>query len=128
MSLNKSIKTDIDKDTKILTVQLRMPEARLAADMINQLGESLDLYIRTKRKSNVSVQRFYIEKRSAQVQDSLKNSEDALANFREHNKVIDISPQLQLEQARLARNVDIQQTVYMELVRQLEVAKIEEIE
>jgi len=54
--------------------------------------------------------------------------EEALAGFREHNKVIEVSPQLQLEQARLARDVEIQQTVYMELVRQLELAKIQEIQ
>lgn len=126
--LNKRIKTELDRDTKILTVQFRMPEGRLAADVVNAIGESLDFYVRTKRKSNASNQRFYIEKRSAQVTDSLKICEESLASFREHNKVIEVSPQLQLEQTRLMRNVEIQQTVYMELVRQLELAKIQEIQ
>ena len=125
--LNKRMKTNLDFDTKILTVQIKLPEARLAQDVVNGIAESLDLYIRTKKKSNATIQRFYIEKRAAQVTDSLKSVEESLASFREHNKVVEISPELQLEQARLSRAVEIQQTIYMELVQQLELTKIEEI-
>jgi uncharacterized protein involved in exopolysaccharide biosynthesis len=37
------------------------------------------------------------------------------------------SPNLLLEQGRLMRNVEIQQNVYIELTKQLELAKIDEI-
>lgn len=126
-ALNKRTRTEMDRETKILTVELRMPEGRLAADVLNALVESLDDYVRTKRKSHASNQRIYIEKRLEQVKDSLKTAEEALADFRVHNKMLDLSPQLQLEQTRFARSAEIQQTVYMEFMRQLELAKIEEI-
>jgi len=50
-----------------------------------------------------------------------------LKEFRERNRRIMDSPQLMLEQERLARDVQINSTVFIELKKQLEVAKIEEI-
>lgn len=125
--LTKCMRIEIDRETRILTVQLKMEEGRLAADVINSMMESLDNYLRTKKKSYASNQRFYIEKRLEQVKDSLKTAEEELVEFREHNKIFDLPPKLQLIQTRFARNVEIQQTIYMELMRQIELVKIEEI-
>lgn len=126
-NLVTSTRAEVDRESEILTVRLKMSEGQLAADVINAMMESLDNYVRTKRKSYASNQRIYIEKRLDQVKDSLSVSEQALADFRDHNKVIEVSPQLQLQQARLARTVDIQQTVFTELMSQLELAKIAEV-
>ncbi len=57
--------------TKILNVTVTMPEAQLSADVANKLVESLDLYIRTQRKSYATEQSYYIEKRTEQIKDSL---------------------------------------------------------
>ncbi len=57
--------------TKILNVTVTMPEAQLSADVANKLVESLDLYIRTQRKSYATEQSFYLEKRTSQIKDSL---------------------------------------------------------
>ena len=65
--------------------------------------------------------------RVRQLKDSLNNSENLLKDFRDQNRVILQSPSLLLEQGRLERNVDILQTVYVELTKQLEIAKIDEI-
>jgi uncharacterized protein involved in exopolysaccharide biosynthesis len=126
--LTKSlISTDVDRMTKILTVKATMPEAQLSADVVNKLVASLDQYIRTKRKSYAGEQRYYIEKRVNQIKDSLSISENKLKDFREQNKMIIQSPNLVLEQGRLMRNVEILQTVYIELTKQLELTKIDEI-
>ena len=121
------ISTDIDRITKILTVKVTMPEAQLSADVVNKIVESLDLYVRTKRKSYAGEQRYYIEKRVDQIKDSLRICENKLKDFREQNKMIIQSPNLVLEQGRLMRNVEILQTVYIELTKQLEITKIDEI-
>ena len=127
-SLTKSrIQTNIERLTKILTVTVEMPESKLSADVANKVAESLDNYVRTKRKSYVSEQRFYIEKRIQQVKDSLTLAEEKLKSFREQNRVTAQSPQLLLEQGRLLRNVEIIQTVFVELNKQLELSKIDEI-
>ena len=106
--------TDLDRMTKILTVTVEMPESKLSADVANKLTESLNNYVLTQRKSFASEQRKYLEKRVAQVKDTLTYFEEK-------------SPELQLEQARLARNVEIQQTVYGELLKQLELVKLQEV-
>lgn len=118
------ITTDIDRVTKILNINVNMPEAQLSADVANRLAESLDLYIRTQRKSYATEQNFYLEKRTKQVKDSLTIAENQLKNFREQNRITVQSPNLLLEQGRLMRNVEILQNVFIELTKQLELAKL----
>jgi uncharacterized protein involved in exopolysaccharide biosynthesis len=57
----------------------------------------------------------------------LEKSEDKLKAFREKNRRIGDSPQLLLEQGRLMREVEINSTLYEELKKQHEIAKIEEV-
>ena len=121
------IRTDIDRMTKVLSVTVTMPEAQLSADVANKLVESLDSYIRTQRKSYATEQSFYLEKRTSEIKDSLGIAENRLKTFREQNRVVSQSPNLLLEQVRLARNVEILQTVFIELTKQLEIAKIDQI-
>jgi len=78
----RRIITDVARMTKILTISVEMPEAQLSADIVNNIGESLDNYIRTKRKSFASEQRQYIEKRLMQVKDSLNYVENKLMYFK----------------------------------------------
>ena len=121
------IRAYVERMTKILDVTVTMPEAELSADVVNNLVKSLDRYVRTQRKSYATEQSFYLEKRTKQIKDSLNIAENALKNFREQNRITSQSPNLLLEQSRLMRNVEILQTVYIELTKQLEVAKIDEI-
>ncbi len=121
------ITTDVDRMTKILTLTIQMPESKLSAEVANNIARSLDRYIRTQRKSFASAQREYLDTRVRQVKDTLNIFEESLKNFREQNRMISQSPVLQLEQARLTRNVEIQQTIYGELVKQLELVKLEEV-
>lgn len=125
--ITERVEANVERLTKILTVRVTMPESKLSADVVNQIAKSLDNYIRTKRKSFASEQRSYIEKRIAQIKDSLEKSENILRDFREQNRIVVQSPALMLEQSRLIRTVEILQTVFIELTKQLEIAKIDEI-
>lgn len=125
---NKSIlTTNFDRVTSILTATIRTHEPNLSADVANSLAESLDEYIRTQRKTNASEQRVYLEERIGQVKDSLTFVENQLKNFREQNRIVAQSPQLLLEQGRLQRSLEIQQTVFIELTKQMELIKLDEI-
>lgn len=125
--LQNRIATSVDRMTKILNVSVTMPEAQLSADVANNLVKSLDLYIRTQRKSYATEQSFYIEKRTGQIKDSLSFAENKLKVFREQNRITAQSPNLLLEQGRLLRNIEILQTVFIELTKQLEISKIDQI-
>ncbi|HUI30649.1 MAG TPA: hypothetical protein VLX91_10560 [Candidatus Acidoferrales bacterium] len=121
------ITTDLDRMTNILAVSVRMPEANLSSDVVNNIVNSLDSYIRTKRKSFATDQMEYIERRMTQVKDSLTDAENRLTNFREQNRLVMQSPELLLEQSRLTRNVEILDAVFLELSKQHELAKIDQI-
>ena len=121
------IEADYDRQTKILMVMAEMPESELSAEVANSLVVSLDKYVRTQRKSYATEQRKYLEARVKQVKDTLTNCEESLKRFREKNRQILQSPEQQLEQARLVRNFEIQQAIYSELIKQLELIKLQEI-
>lgn len=121
------VKSNVERMTRILTITVTMPESQLASDVANQIAESLDLFVRTKRKTYASEQKFYLEKRTVQLKDSLAYVEERLRNFREQNRVVIQSPQLLLEQSRLMRDLEILNAVYIELNKQLEIAKIDDI-
>lgn len=120
---------DINFDTRLGTVSVgvQMEEPQLAADVANQITAELDDYTRTKRKTNATLQREFIETRMQEVESQLEKAERVLKDFRESNRRIEGSPQLMMEQERLSRDVQINSTVFIELKKQFEIAKIEEI-
>ena len=123
----EGIKTGIERMTKILTITVRMPEGQLSADVANNIIKFLNNYVIKEQKSYATEQREYLDKRLTEVKDSLGIAENNLKNFREQNRLVINSPQLLLEQARLSRAVQIKQTVYIELMKQYELVKLEEV-
>ena len=121
------IKTNVDKETTILEIDVRMGESKLAAEVINRIVESLDIYVRTQRKSYAFNQNQYLEKRINEVSDSLILAEERLRSFKEKNISSGTTPRLLLEGNRLSRNVDLFQSVYSDLTRQSELVKLDEI-
>lgn len=126
-NLTKMLEVNADKKTRVLTVSLVLYESQLAADIVNTILQRMDEFIRTKRISNASERRKWIDQRLTDVKSDLSKAENNLKDFRERNRVISNSPQLLLEQQRLIREVEINSTVFIELKKQLELAKIDEI-
>lgn len=126
--LNESrIRISIDRISTILTLTVRMPESRLSADVANKLVRSLNEYLLFQNKSFAHEQMNYLNKRLVEVKDSLAEAEVALKSFQERNKNMGGSPDLMLRHARLLRAVELKQAVYIELVKQFEIAKLEGI-
>lgn len=118
---------NFDTKTSVVSASVEMPEPRLAADVLNAAIDELDLFLREKKSTSATEQRKWIESRLAQVDVELRIAEEALKNFREKNRQVLNSPQLLLEQDRLAREVQIKGTIDLELRKQAEIAKIDEI-
>jgi uncharacterized protein involved in exopolysaccharide biosynthesis len=125
--VEKRIKTDLDRITTSLTINVTMPEPLLAADVANKLVNSLNKYITIDRQSYAREQSEYLFNRINEVRDSLSYHEDQLKVFSENNRSITNSPQLLLEQNRLKRKVEIAQSVFIELTKQYELVKLEEV-
>lgn len=116
-----------DAKTGIVTITIEMREPQLAADVANAVIAELDDFMRKKKKGNASEQLKWIEVRLKQVEGDLTNSEESLKAFREKNRRVLDSPQLLLEQERKVRQVQVNSTVFVELKKQSELAKLEEI-
>ena len=127
LGLRNALEVSIDIKLNIVSIAIETEEPQLSADILNTIISTLDKFIRTKRNSNASEQRKWIEVRLAEVKDDLSKAENALKEFREKNRVVSGSPQLLLDQERMLREVQINSTMYVELKKQLELAKIEEI-
>lgn len=124
---NAIIQTDLDRMTEILDITITMPESKLSAEVANNVVASLDQYVQTVRKSNAIDRRLYLERRNSQIEDSLRNYEEALKTFQIQNKIIEQSPELVLQQSRLMRNVELYQAINIQINQQLEIARIDEI-
>ncbi len=74
----KRITSSLDRKTRILTVNVTMPESKLSSEVANNILTQLDDYLRTKTKTYAKEQRFYIEKRVKEVRDSLTIAENSL--------------------------------------------------
>ena len=125
--LKDLIVVSIDTKTSVVSASVEMPEPRLAADVLNAAINELDMFLRVKKSTSASEQRKWIESRLVQVDLELRTAEEALKNFREKNRQVSNSPQLLLEQDRLAREVQVKGTIDIELRKQAEIAKIDEI-
>jgi uncharacterized protein involved in exopolysaccharide biosynthesis len=121
---------DISTDMKlnVITMKIETTDPQLSADILNNAIDELNTFLLTKRTTNASEQRKWIEGRLVEVKKDLERSENALKEFREKNRIVTGSPQLMLEQARLEREVQINNTLYVELKKQYEVARINEIQ
>lgn len=111
----------------LITVKILMEEPTIAADMANTMYPAIVDFTVETHSHQARLNREFIEQRQIEVKEQLTGSEDALKEFRERNRSIMESPQLQLEIERLMREVEIQTQVYITLQQQYELARIEEV-
>jgi uncharacterized protein involved in exopolysaccharide biosynthesis len=102
-------------------------EPQLASDMVIAVMDELDRNQREYNARKTTQTRQFIEDRLTDTKIELETSEEVLKEFRERNRSILESPQLQLEQERLTRDVAVLIGVFTTLKQQLETAKIEEV-
>jgi len=102
-------------------------EPLFAKELAEVTLTELEALNRFFKSQNVNEKMKFIANRIASVENDLKSSETSLKEFNERNRQIS-SPALQLEQGRLARDVEIQKGIYLTLKQQYELAKIEEVQ
>jgi tyrosine-protein kinase Etk/Wzc len=119
--------TAYETKTSTVVVTLEMEEQQLAADVLNALVAEVDKFMRLKRINTATEQVRWITARLSDVEKELRAAEENLKTFMERNRRTMDSPQLTLEQQRLLREVTVKSTIAIELKKQYELAKIDEI-
>lgn len=121
------IKASIDKITNLLTISVQVPkDPVLAAELANYITDQLDIYNKKYRHYKAKEQRIFIEKSIEDTKQNLINAENALKIFLNNNKDLS-SPETKLEYEKLNNELNLQRTLYLELKKQLELAKISEV-
>ncbi len=116
----------VDARTGVVTVAVTLTDPVLAAAVANACVAELDAFAGSARRAHSSRQGDFISGRLDEVSTELAAAETTLKEFRERNRRIADSPQLLLQEGRLAREVEVAQRVFMELKAQHEIVKIEE--
>jgi len=116
-----------DRKTGLIRIVVLIEESQLAADIANYVAQAVTDYIQTENSFEASRDRMFIEERLAVMNEELAQAETDLKEFRQNNRRIADSPELQLEEERLIRQVEIKQQVYITLQQQLELTRIEEV-
>jgi len=111
----------------LITIGILMEEPNMAADMANSLYSTIFDFTVEIHSKQAKLNREFIGGRQIEVKEQLTEIEEVLKVFRERNRSIMESPQLQLEIERLMREVQIKTQVYITLQQQYELARINEV-
>jgi uncharacterized protein involved in exopolysaccharide biosynthesis len=126
-TLGEMLEFDQDPTSTFSVIKVTTSEPLFAKQLAEVTLAELEALNRFYKSQTVNEKTSFIANRIASVENDLKSSETSLKEFNERNRQIS-SPALQLEQGRLARDVEIQKGIYLTLKQQYELAKIEEIQ
>jgi uncharacterized protein involved in exopolysaccharide biosynthesis len=126
-SLEKILKFEEDLSSTFSVIRVTTSEPVFAKELAEVVISELEALNRFYKSQVVNEKIAFIKERIAAVKDDLEASEQALKAFKEQNRQTS-SPALQLDQERLARNVEIQKGIFLTLKQQLELSKIEAIQ
>jgi len=126
-SLEEILEFDQDPSSTFSVIKVTASDPVFAKELAEVVLSELEALNRYFKSQTVNEKTTFINQRIASVEGDLEASEQALKIFNEKNRQIS-SPALQLEQERLARDVEIQKGIFLTLKQQLELAKIEEVQ
>ena len=117
-----------DRFSPIVTLYVNAFEPKYAQDLASAVIEESGRILRTLKTKQIREKRLFIESRISEVKTSLRKAENAVEEFRHTNRNINQSAALSIEENRLTREVELQNSLYLTLKSQYEQAKIEEVE
>lgn len=110
----------------LISVRVQMQNPKLASDIANYIAEYVKNFISIEQKREATRNRNFIEDQMKEAQTKTEASEDRLTNFRKNNPLRLDTPTSEMIRERLASRVEENRTVYITLMQQFEIAKIDE--
>lgn len=120
------INANMNEETGLITVTVDMEDPKLSKDIANYISQFITTWVNDNQKESIRRNLTFINERAEVLGKELQDAENELKNFRETNRNILNSPDLQLELQRLQRQLTIKQEVYLTMVKQKEINQIEE--
>ena len=123
-------RTDVSVDLKSGIVHLSVSywNRFLASDIANAYAEELLRFNAETRQTQAHARRVFLDGRVDQSERDLAAAEAAVRTFLERNRTYESSPALRFEYSNLQRALTVQQELYLDLRRQLDAARISEVD
>jgi len=121
------IKLVFDARSGASTLHVTTHDPELSAWLANLMTSKLDSLLVTMRTEFAGEKAAFVSTRVMEVGENLEAAERDLKSFREHNRHTAGSPDLMLQEGRLIRDVELNQTLFIELMAQHELAKIDKV-
>lgn len=125
--LGHAMSLQVDIPTSLVRLSVTDGSPEVAAAVANRIVSVIDEFNTDSRQSQARRRREFIETRTTDAASELRRAESSLDDFQERNRAWQHSPQLASAQARLRREVDLRQEIFLTLSRELETARIEEV-
>jgi tyrosine-protein kinase Etk/Wzc len=125
--LQNLIEVTVDKPTGIVTLEVDMPGAELAAALANHMVKLLNEFNLERRQSQSREQRRFTGERLAEAEQNLRAAERSQLAFFQRNRDYSSSPVLSFEANRLQRDVDVKQELFLTLSKAHTEARIAEV-
>ena len=124
--LKESISFIEDKKTGLNTISViitKYPD--LAIQVIDNIYNAILFYASEVTYVKGEEKSLFIEKRLQEISSKLEKAENEMIDFLEKNKDIN-SPNLTIQRTRIQRDINVNNSVFLSLSNQLELARIEE--
>ena len=122
--LQENLSLEINDKEGYLTLTAHSKEAELSAQITQKAQELLQQYITNFKIEKAQSQLSFIENRYFEKQQEFEMAQEKLARFRDQNKNVS-SALARTEEERLQSEYNLAYSVYSELAKQLEQAKIQ---
>ena len=126
--LARNTQVALDAKTGIIRISFTHRSPALAAAVANAYAEELNRFNRETRQSSARLRREFVETRLGEVSRELRAAEDSERTFLIANRQYQSSPTLTFEFQRLQRSVSQAEDLFGDLRRQLDAARIAEVD
>lgn len=126
-ALKSRLTVRTDNQADLVTLRARGPTPDAAAALVASLLNGLNTVTTASIRSGGSAERRFAQAQADSAREALQVAENRLRDFLTANRSITSSPALQFEDARLRRQIQIRQDLYLALVNQAEAAKLREV-
>jgi len=126
-ALKGAISSASSLKTGVITVFVRSGRPDLAMQISTNLLSEINVWNLARRQEQAAGERVFVQGQMDEKRADLRQSEAALRDFLERNRLYVQSPELILEKNRLQSEVNAKNSLYVSMVQAYETARIEEV-
>ncbi|MBN1165446.1 MAG: hypothetical protein JXB45_12770 [Candidatus Krumholzibacteriota bacterium] len=125
--LSRMVKVLMDKKTGIIRIRATSRRPELSYRIVDRLVRLLEEFNKDKRRIKAGLDYEFILEELKTTDQELLQAEESLTRFEKNNRdcFTTTNPGVRMEHERLLQNLRLQHEIYIELVKQVELADIE---